>query len=326
MTTTTVMISRHVEQRLGDIERLPVTVPVMVLGAGFVDVIVAIPHLPERGGDLAAKPGRITIGGCGLNVVRGLHRLGVPVIPGIPVGRGPWADAVRQELTALGLSSPLQVESEDNGWCMAMVEPDGERTFVSIRGVETALSLDLLQRLTGPAGCLLYVSGYELLGQHSAVVLDWLNQVHPSRLLLDPGPRADALTPDILSLLGRWNPVVTVNEQEARCLCGNNQPSTVAEFANTWELVVICRSAAQGTGLYRPHHAPLNIPTRQVSVIDTIGAGDAHAAGLLAALACGWNLPSAVWLGNQVAAISVSRPGADGTPTFAELRAAVGLR
>jgi sugar/nucleoside kinase (ribokinase family) len=34
------------------------------------------------------------------------------------------------------LHSAIEAETGDNGWCLALVEPDGERTFMSFSGVE----------------------------------------------------------------------------------------------------------------------------------------------------------------------------------------------
>ncbi len=35
-----------------------------------------------------------------------------------------------------GLISLIDNAEGDNGWCLALVEPDGERTFMSFSGVE----------------------------------------------------------------------------------------------------------------------------------------------------------------------------------------------
>ncbi|MDE9567098.1 ribokinase, partial [Xenorhabdus bovienii] len=52
---------------------------------------------------------------------------------------------------------------------------------------------------------------------------------------------------------------------------------------------------------------------------DGIGAGDAHCGGMLAGLSQGMSLRDAVDLGNRVAAIVVSLPGANGAPTKGNL-------
>jgi len=63
------------------------------------------------------------------------------------------------------------------------------------------------------------------------------------------------------------------------------------------------------------------IPALATRVVDTIGAGDSHAGGLLAGLASGWSLAESVALGNAVASYVVSRRGGDCAPDRTALRA-----
>ncbi|PYB00548.1 carbohydrate kinase family protein, partial [Serratia marcescens] len=65
---------------------------------------------------------------------------------------------------------------------------------------------------------------------------------------------------------------------------------------------------------------PLHVPAYPVDVVDTIGAGDAHCAGLLAGLSAGWPLPQAVDLANRVAACVVASLGAANPPDWPQLQ------
>ncbi|VFS47576.1 5-dehydro-2-deoxygluconokinase [Budvicia aquatica] len=57
----------------------------------------------------------------------------------------------------------------------------------------------------------------------------------------------------------------------------------------------------------------------ETTVVDTIGAGDSHAGGVLAGLASGWPLSEAVMLGNAVASYVVSHRGGDCAPLKEQL-------
>ncbi|HDT4238149.1 TPA: hypothetical protein QHP98_002690 [Escherichia coli] len=61
------------------------------------------------------------------------------------------------------------------------------------------------------------------------------------------------------------------------------------------------------------------IPAFPTQVVDTIGAGDSHAGGVLAGLASGLPLADAVLLGNAVASWVVGHRGGDCAPTREEL-------
>lgn len=285
--------------------------PVVVVGAGFVDVVARVPHLPKRGQDLFTDDHHVTVGGCGLNVVRRLVRLGVSVIPGVPVGEGRGADRVRAVLAELGIESPLHVPGKDNGWCVALVEPDKERSFVTFRGVETQVSKDLLQNLDVPSGALLYVSGYELLAPQGGSVLDWIAAQDLHAVLVDPGPRIETdPRPDVLARLDALGAILTVNAQEARTLVEDLTLDALAHWVDRRGAPAIVRVGADGAFVGSPQETPQLIPAPRVSVVDTVGAGDAHAAGVLAGLAADMPLVRAVALGNQVAADSVTRAGA----------------
>lgn len=54
-------------------------------------------------------------------------------------------------------------------------------------------------------------------------------------------------------------------------------------------------------------------------MVDTIGAGDTHAGGVLAGLASDWELADAILLGNAVASYVVSHVGGDCAPNVNQI-------
>ena len=185
------------------LETLHATRPVTVLGAAVIDVIADAYALPWRGCDIELKQQGVNIGGCALNIAIALKRLGIAAQNALPVGHGVWADIIRNAMAKQDLHSAVEAETGDNGWCLALVEPDGERTFMSFSGVENqwqqrwldGLSVpgrepDLFVRL--PAG----VPSGELLTA-------WLESLQDATLFIDFGPRI-ADIPDPLMASGLW--------------------------------------------------------------------------------------------------------------------------
>ncbi|WP_370552903.1 PfkB family carbohydrate kinase [Edwardsiella tarda] len=295
--------------------------PVLVIGGAIGDLILTLPRLPLRGEDIAAEEGGRAIGGCAFNVARALRRLDLPVINGMPVGNGPWGALAEQAMAALALPVLLRDSQRDNGWCLACVEADGERTFISIAGCETHWSHEQLAHLPLPPGALVYLSGYELAEAHCQALRDWLYRL-PAHctLLLDPGPRLPALPAELWDRLPAGS-LLTLNRDEIAQLCGDGDPvAAAAEFARRHAIHLICRLDANGAWLCSPEGGQSHLPAYAVQVADTIGAGDAHCGGVLAGLALGLTLHQAVDLGNRVAAYVVSRPGPDGAPTRVQLQ------
>jgi ribokinase len=73
---------------------------------------------------------------------------------------------------------------------------------------------------------------------------------------------------------------------------------------------VIVTLGGAGCELHRPGQAPLTLPGHQVTVADTIGAGDTFTGALAAALARGEALEAALAWANAAAALSVTGHGA----------------
>lgn len=78
---------------------------------------------------------------------------------------------------------------------------------------------------------------------------------------------------------------------------------------------------AEGAWLHRRGAEPELVGSIAVDVVDTTGAGDAHAGALLAGLADGLTLPAAVRRANAAAALAVTRLGSATGPTRDELSA-----
>ncbi len=55
-----------------------------------------------------------------------LKRLGIEAGNALPLGQGVWAEIIRNRMAKEGLISLIDNAEGDNGWCLALVEPDGE--------------------------------------------------------------------------------------------------------------------------------------------------------------------------------------------------------
>lgn len=293
----------------------------VVIGAAAGDRVLSVAKMPRSGEDIIARDHGWQIGGCAFNVLRALARLQIPVINGIRVGNGQWGQRVCQALTELGIPPRLTSETQDNGWCFALAEASGERTFISIPGCEEQWDRTELQSFALPPNSIIYASGYELGCQQGEAIQQWLlNDCLTQTLVLDLGPRLATLPHNFLRQLPTDRTILTVNRDEARFLCGEGELVQLsADYASSTGITLILRLDSQGAWLCQPDSSPIFVPAYQVSVVDTIGAGDAHTAGLIAGLSQGLPLKDCVDLGNHVAAIVVSKQGAAGAPTLKEI-------
>lgn len=304
---------------------------VLSLASIIVDLRVDVPRLPDRGGDVLATGTRTAAGG-GFNLVSAVARQGVPCVYGGPLGSGPYGDLVRAALAREGVKATAAHRTDgDTGFCVTLVEPDGERTFVTMPGVEAELRADDLAGLTPAAEDIVALSGYDLAYPVSGPVLTaWVadGPVTGARLALDPGPLVPDIAPDRLALLLPRLWLLTLNQREARLL-SRAESTSGADLLTAVrrvpglraETLVVVRAGADGclAGGGPIGDDVLAVPAPPVRAVDTTGAGDTHTGVLLAALAAGRNLAAALELATRAAALSVTRLGPATAPTAAEL-------
>lgn len=303
------------------LETLTARRPVTVLGAAVIDVIADAYALPWRGCDIELKQQGVNIGGCALNIAIALKRLGIAAQNALPVGHGVWADIIRNAMAKQDLHSAVEAESGDNGWCLALVEPDGERTFMSFSGVENQWQQSWLDGLEVPARSLVSLSGYQLTSPCGELLTRWLEGLTDVTALIDFGPRIADIPDALMARIMACKPIVSLNRQEA-VIAAERLGVNVEALGKVWQAHYACplivRHDKDGAWYYDGDSAG-HVPAFAATVVDTIGAGDSHAGGTLAGLAAGWALPDAVLLGNAVAAWVVSHRGGDCAPTREEL-------
>ncbi|PSW20490.1 kinase [Photobacterium sanctipauli] len=292
---------------------------VCVVGAAVVDIVVDTPMLPSRGGDIEVAEKGIHVGGCALNIAITLKRLGIESLNALPIGKGNWASLIETTIAEKGIVSDFRNERGDNGWCMALVEPDGERTFISVSGVENDWDENLLAGIELADDALVYMSGYQLASESGKTLVAWLeSQPSTVDVFVDFGPRIADIPPQLFSRLLALKPIVSLNRQEAEVLGMTSAQAFCESWFDKYQCPLILRIDSDGA-LFADANASGNVSPFKANVVDTIGAGDSHAGGVLAGLAAGWELPDAVLLGNAVASFVVSHQGGDCAPSQNEM-------
>jgi sugar/nucleoside kinase (ribokinase family) len=314
-------------------------------GEAIVDLLMRVPALPARGGDVLAESASVEVGG-GFNIMAAAARQGLPVVYAGGHGTGPWGGKVRAALAAegIGLLRPPYPDA-DTGFTVGLVEPDGERTFVTALGAESPGAQspgaqspgaespgqpDAWHAVPLRPGDAVYVSGYGLVPAGSGRILGaWAAGLPPGVLLFaDPGPLAAdipaAVLDPVLARCDWWS----CNRREAALLTGSDDPAEAARrlvrrTGPGARASVIVRSGPDGCVLATRARGPAlslsRIAAPAVTAVDTTGAGDAHSGVFLAGLAAGLAPAEAARRANAAAALAVTRAGAATSPTRAEL-------
>lgn len=304
------------------------TAKLILAGSVIVDMVLRVPHLPERGGDVLASHAAQTAGG-GFNVLAAARRMGLPAVYGGGHGTGPFGDLVRAALAAEGVEVLLPPRTDcDTGYCVALVDADGERTFVTTTGAEGQVGAAGARELAAQPrpGDVVQLSGYGLAYSGSADRLTECAAALPAgvTLCLDPGPLVADIEPDRLARVLSRTDWLSCNRREARLLCGLSDGAAAAgELADRLRpgAGVVVRGDADGCWLAAGDGGTVHVPGRPVEAVDSNGAGDAHVGAFLALLGRGAGPRDAARGANVAASVAVTRRGPATCPTAAEVAA-----
>lgn len=282
---------------------------VISLGNALVDVVAAVPRLPDRGGDVLASGGRVEVGGGGFRALVAARAAGAETVFAGRTGSGPFGDRVRRALERLGIPAPLPpVPDSDSGFVLTAIEPDGERTFMTVPGAESAAPE--LGDLAVAPGDVVHVHGYGLIatGRGAALAGFVLDLPAEVLVLLDPGPFGADADPEVLARLLPRLDWWSGNEAEARAATGLGDAAAAARLlAGTVRAGAVVRQGAEGCLVAERGGGVEHLRAPVVVATDTNGAGDTHVGTFLAGLLAGLPPIEAARSANEAAARFVAR-------------------
>ena len=288
----------------------------LIIGSTCVDVILRLDHLPTTGEDMHPVQ-RFAMGGCAFNVAQIPKAYDVDLRFVTPIGdHGVFSDFVRAHLDNAGFRGPITVPDSENGCCYCLVERSGERTFLSVHGIEYSFHAEYMDAFAGERFDYTYICGLEVEETTGGELVAWL-EAHPDiagTVVYAPGPRGIEVDTDRTERILGMHPILHLNEQEAQALAGmsGSEDRVLAAaqvlHAKTGNMVIVTRGAdgvlwisADGS----VHSAP-SVPS---TVVDTIGAGDSHCGAVLTGLTLGWTEEDTMRFANQIASEVVAQEG-----------------
>jgi sugar/nucleoside kinase (ribokinase family) len=300
---------------------------VVCLGDVMVDVLARLSAPLALGSDTPAPirllgggsaPIRLLGGGSAANTAAWLVAEGVAATLIGRVGDDQLGRLAVDELRQLGVDLHVGVDSlRPTGTCIVLVGADGERTMVPSIGANDGLGeVEFAPALWQP-GVWLHVSGYAIFADGSRSAAG--RAVAAARAGGCP-VSVDAASAAPLRRFGaaaflEWLPpcLLVANRDEAEVLTGSSDPgeAVVDLGARCGEAIVKC--GADGA-VWSDGVTMARQPAVAAEVLDSTGAGDAFAAGVLAGRIAGLDVPGMLQRGADAAARAVSsigaRPGA----------------
>jgi ribokinase len=286
----------------------PVNVDVIVVGSANADLVVTVDRRPGPGETVLGSDTDVLPGGKGANTAVAAAKLGARVSLLAAIGDDTHGRMLLKSLREAGVDvTEIQRSDRPTGVAYIFVTPDGENSILVSPGANSALSAD---DLTIPDAKVLVAS--------LEVPLQTIE--HAVAVAAERGIRAvvNVSPPAQLSeaTLAALDPIVVNEHEAAELLAGDSDPRRLLELGPRSAVITLGASGA----LVVEQGGVQTVEAPSVEAVDTTGAGDAFTGALAAQLAQGAELVQAARFAVKVAAISVTRRGAQPSyPTVADL-------
>ena len=278
---------------------------IVVFGSINVDLIARVTRLPRAGETLTGRDFAMLPGGKGANQALGAARAGAHVHLFGCVGRDPMAPLALCNLRAAGVAlAGVRETDAATGVALIHVDESGENAITVVGGANAdARAADVPDALLVGATVLMQLE----VPLREVAALAHRAHGHGARVIVNAAP-ALPLSPELVD----DTDVLVVNEAEARMLTDVHEPADVRaccrRLAARDRAVVVTRGARGALLAHGGTIADQIAPS--VDVVDTVGAGDAFAAALAAALDRGAEFAAAVREGVAAGSLACLRAGA----------------
>jgi sugar/nucleoside kinase (ribokinase family) len=234
-------------------------------------------------------------GGSVSNTVAGAANLGAKTFFNARIGSDKLGKDYETITKSQGITCDLRKDDTSTGHLISLITKDGERTFTTYLGAAVNYNKYDLNKKVLRRSKILHMEGYML--EHDAQKKALLkamkiakrNGVIVSIDLSDPSLIERNLE-DFRKIVKKYVDILFLNEKEAEVFTGQNDPKRALLVASTYVKLAVVKTGPEGS-MMKIRNTILNFkPVKAKKVIDTTGAGDMFAAGILYGISQGLSL------------------------------------
>jgi ribokinase len=277
-----------------------------------MDLVVKSPRIPAVGETILGRDFIMTPGGKGANQAVAAAKLGAQVYFIAKLGDDIFAEQSLKNFEKEGVSTKYVIQTSEapSGVALITVDDAGNNIIVVAPGANQTLSPEDVKKAESDiASSGAVVAQLEIPLETVEYAAQFAND-SAVPFILDPAP-AQKLGPELLQMVD----VLTPNETEAQILTGtevtdeNSARTAAKKLLESGIKSVILTMGARGF-LLATNNKMEFVPAVKVYAVDATAAGDAFTGSLAVGLARGNTLPEAASFANYVAALSVTKMGA----------------
>lgn len=297
---------------------------ICVVGSCVQDVVAYTSRFPKPGESVRGSSFKLNCGGKGANQAVTAARLGVRVAMVAMVGKDMFGDGTVANFKAENVQTDyvFQTSEAATGAANIFVEDSGENCIVVVLGANLLLTVDHVKQAEK-----IIASSKVLLCQFEiepSVSLEAMKiaRKHGVKTIINPAPGLQNVDREIY----QFADIICPNENEAEIMTGRS----ITNIDNAIDCIGAIRSDLSSTSVIitlgskgcvfqtKDMDTPEYLPAVEVKAVDTVGAGDSFVGSLAFFVATlpQLSLSSQIARANQIASVSVQRPGTQ--PSYAK--------
>ncbi|WP_339911325.1 adenosine kinase, partial [Symmachiella dynata] len=265
-------------------------------------------------GELDGHPVNRCAGGSAANTIIGIADLGGTAAYAGKVGADSLGEYCLADMRKMGVAIEVPPADGQTGTCVILITEDAQRTMLTSLGVSSTLGPDDIDEAEIRKANYVYVEGYLFTGESTraaamkTIELAKANDVKVAFTVSDPF-LINLFKDDFWKLIEGPVDLLFCNLEEARSLTGKEDAIDCAQEIHQHAENVALTLGGDGSLLMHDGKA-IPIEGVEVDAIDTTGAGDMYAAGLLYGINNGMTWKQAGHLASHAAGRIVSQLGA----------------
>lgn len=258
---------------------------------------------------------RTTPGGSSANTLAGVAALGGSAVFCGKIGADHHGEVYEQKSNEDGVCTKLKKHNgKITGHAITFITPDSERTFATHLGAAMHLKKEDILDEDIAQSKILHIEGYQIEDPElrktvlHAIVLAKKHNTLVSIDLADPAIVKRNLA-DLKKIVKEHADIVFANEMEAKAFTGKEEEEeALLEISRLCDIAIV--KLGKNGSLIKQKDNIYRIPSFKVNAVDTTGAGDMYAAGVLFGIANNISLERAGKIGSWAASRVVSQIGA----------------